>query len=110
MAYLFSNICTKNYWNLTTTVKIKVGDWVILDPSAAESSSRRCRRKKQWRAKPSEITSSRHRRKISGTHDNLFDKIISTVISFSIHTPIANSGAVVWQFFFHKSALCKQNL
>jgi len=67
-------------------------------------------KKKQWRAKPSEITSSRHRRKISATHDNLFDKIISTVISFSIHTPIANSGAVVWQFFFNKSALCKQNL
>jgi len=29
MAYLLSNIYTKNYWNRTTTVKIIVGDWVV---------------------------------------------------------------------------------
>jgi len=29
MAYLLSNICTKNYWNWTTTVKIIVGGWVV---------------------------------------------------------------------------------
>ena len=29
MAYLLSNICTKNYWNWTTTVKIVVGGWVV---------------------------------------------------------------------------------
>jgi len=29
MAYLFSNICTKYYWNSTTTVKIIVGGWVL---------------------------------------------------------------------------------
>jgi len=26
---LLSNICTKNYWNLTTTVEIIVGGWVV---------------------------------------------------------------------------------
>jgi len=25
MAYLFSNICTKNYWNRTTIVEIIIG-------------------------------------------------------------------------------------
>jgi len=29
MAYLLSNICAKNYWNRTTTVKIIVGGWVV---------------------------------------------------------------------------------
>ena len=29
MAYLLSNICTKNYWNWTTTVKIIGGGWVV---------------------------------------------------------------------------------
>jgi len=29
MAYLLSNICTKNYWNQTTTVEIIVGGWVV---------------------------------------------------------------------------------
>jgi len=29
MAYLFSNICTKNYWNRTTIVEIIVGNWVV---------------------------------------------------------------------------------
>jgi len=29
MAYLFSNICTENYWNRTTIVEIIVGDWVV---------------------------------------------------------------------------------
>jgi len=29
MAYLLSNICTKNYWNRTTTVEIIVGGWVV---------------------------------------------------------------------------------
>jgi len=29
MAYLLSNICTKNYWNWSTTVKIVIGDWVV---------------------------------------------------------------------------------
>jgi len=29
MAYLLSNICTKNYWNQTTTVKIIVGGQVV---------------------------------------------------------------------------------
>ena len=29
MAYLLSNIYTKNCWNQTTTVKIIVGGWVI---------------------------------------------------------------------------------
>jgi len=29
MAYLLSNICTKNYWNRTTIVKIIVGGWVV---------------------------------------------------------------------------------
>jgi len=29
MAYLISNICTENYWNLTTTVKIIVGGWAV---------------------------------------------------------------------------------
>jgi len=24
-----SNICTKNYWNWTTTVKIIIGGWVV---------------------------------------------------------------------------------
>jgi len=28
MAYLLSNICTKNYWNRTTIVEIIVGGWV----------------------------------------------------------------------------------
>jgi len=28
MAYLVSNICTKNYWNRTTIVEIIVGGWV----------------------------------------------------------------------------------
>jgi len=28
MAYLLSNNCTKNYWNLIATVKIIVGAWV----------------------------------------------------------------------------------
>jgi len=30
MAYLFSNISTKNYWNWTITVKIIVGSWVYI--------------------------------------------------------------------------------
>jgi len=29
MAYLLSNICTKSYWNWTTTVEIIVGGWVV---------------------------------------------------------------------------------
>jgi len=29
MAYSPSNICTKDYWNRTTTVKIIVGGWVV---------------------------------------------------------------------------------
>ena len=29
MAYLLSNICTKNYWNRTTSVEIIVGGWVV---------------------------------------------------------------------------------
>jgi len=29
MAYLLSNICTTNYWNRTTIVKIVVGGWVV---------------------------------------------------------------------------------
>ena len=29
MAYLLSNICTKNYWNWTTIVEIIVGGWVV---------------------------------------------------------------------------------
>jgi len=29
MAYLFSNICTKNYWYWATTVKIIVSGWVV---------------------------------------------------------------------------------
>jgi len=29
MAYLLSNICTKNYWNRTTD-KIIVGGWVVV--------------------------------------------------------------------------------
>jgi len=29
MAHLLSNICTKNYWNRTTTGKIVVGGWVV---------------------------------------------------------------------------------
>jgi len=29
MAYLLSNIYTKNYWNGTTTVTIIVGGWVV---------------------------------------------------------------------------------
>jgi len=29
MAYYLSNICTKNYWNQTTTVKIIYGGWVV---------------------------------------------------------------------------------
>jgi len=29
MAYLASNICTKNYWNPTTIVEVIVGDWVV---------------------------------------------------------------------------------
>jgi len=29
MAYLLSNICTKNYWNRTTTVENMVGGWVV---------------------------------------------------------------------------------
>jgi len=29
MAYPFSNNCTKNYWNQTTTVKIIVEGWVV---------------------------------------------------------------------------------
>ena len=28
MAYLLSNICTKNYWNQTTIVEIIIGGWV----------------------------------------------------------------------------------
>jgi len=28
MAYLFSNICTENYWNRATIVEIIVGGWV----------------------------------------------------------------------------------
>jgi len=29
MAYLLINICTKDYWNRTTAVKIIVGGWVV---------------------------------------------------------------------------------
>jgi len=29
MAYLLSNICTKNYWNRTTIVEIIIGGWVV---------------------------------------------------------------------------------
>jgi len=29
MAYLLSNICTTNYWNRTTSLKIIVGGWVV---------------------------------------------------------------------------------
>jgi len=29
MAYLLSNICTKNYWNQTAIVEIIVGGWVV---------------------------------------------------------------------------------
>ena len=29
MAYLHSNICSKNYWNQTTNVKIIAGSWVV---------------------------------------------------------------------------------
>jgi len=29
MAYLLSNICTKNYWNRTTIVEIIDGGWVV---------------------------------------------------------------------------------
>jgi len=29
MAYLLSNICTKNYWDRTTTVEIIIGGWVV---------------------------------------------------------------------------------
>jgi len=29
MAYSLSNICTKNYWNRTTTVKIIIGGWMV---------------------------------------------------------------------------------
>jgi len=29
MAYLLSNICTKNYWNRITIVEIIVGGWVV---------------------------------------------------------------------------------
>ena len=29
MAYLLSNICTKNYWSQTTIVEIIVGGWVV---------------------------------------------------------------------------------
>jgi len=29
MAYLLSNICTKDYWNRTTIVEIIVGGWVV---------------------------------------------------------------------------------
>jgi len=29
MAYLLSNICTKNYWNWTTVVEIIDGGWVV---------------------------------------------------------------------------------
>ena len=30
MAHLLSNICTKNYWNPTTTVEIIVCGWVMV--------------------------------------------------------------------------------
>jgi len=29
MAYLLSNVYTKNYWNRTTTVEIILGGWVV---------------------------------------------------------------------------------
>jgi len=29
MTYLLSDICTKIYWNWTTTVEIIVGGWVV---------------------------------------------------------------------------------
>jgi len=29
MVYLLGIICTKNYWNRTTTVKMTVGGWVV---------------------------------------------------------------------------------
>jgi len=29
MAYLLSNICTKNYWNRTTIVEIILGGWAV---------------------------------------------------------------------------------
>jgi len=29
MAYLFSNIYTKNYWNRTTIAEIIIGGWVV---------------------------------------------------------------------------------
>jgi len=29
MAYLLSNISTKNYWNRTTIVEIIVGGWMV---------------------------------------------------------------------------------
>jgi len=30
MAYLLSDICTKNYWNRTTIVETIVGGWVVI--------------------------------------------------------------------------------
>jgi len=29
MAYSLSNICTKNYWNRATTIKVIVGGWLV---------------------------------------------------------------------------------
>jgi len=29
MAYLLSNICTKNYWNQTTISEIIIGGWMV---------------------------------------------------------------------------------
>jgi len=29
IAYSLSNICTKNHWNWSTTVKIIIGGWVV---------------------------------------------------------------------------------
>jgi len=41
MAYLLSNICTKNYWNRTPTVEIIVGGWVVsfFETQCSSSSS-----------------------------------------------------------------------
>ena len=39
MAYLPSNICTKNYWNRTTTVKIIIGSWVVFFETQCTSTT-----------------------------------------------------------------------
>jgi len=69
-----------------TTIKSKTRKPCRIDPSAAESSRRRQPKKNNGvsTSQPKLLAAAAaRRRKISGTLDNLFDKVNSTVVSCS---------------------------